>query len=59
MWRLKGVPIADRVTLYNVIAELPGATDEFVLVTAHLDSTAKGSYTVTTTQIPRCTGDGR
>ena len=41
---LKGVPVGDRITLYNVIAELPGATDEFVLVTAHLDSTAKTSY---------------
>ena len=32
-----GTPAANRIELYNVIAELPGEGDEVVLVTAHLD----------------------
>lgn len=33
-----------RTELHNVIAELPGETDEVVLVTAHLDSTSFETY---------------
>lgn len=33
-----------RVELCNVVAELPGESDEVVLVTAHLDSTAVGTF---------------
>lgn len=36
--------VPKRIELYNVIAELPGESDEVVLVTAHLDSTAVGTF---------------
>lgn len=39
-----GSPASPRIELHNVIAELPGETDEVVLVTAHLDSTAAGTF---------------
>jgi len=39
-----GVPVSERIALHNVIAELPGESDELVLVTAHLDSTAVRTY---------------
>jgi len=40
----RGVPVAERLEMHNVIAELPGESDELVLVTAHLDSTAARTY---------------
>lgn len=39
-----GSKIADRIELFNVIAELRGDSDEAILVTAHLDSTAAGTF---------------
>ena len=41
---VRGAPVANRIELDNVIAELPGDSDEAVLVTAHLDSTAAGTF---------------
>ena len=38
-----GQPIVETVSLWNVIGELKGHTDELVLVTAHLDSTSRCS----------------
>ena len=38
-----GQPIVETVSLWNVIGELKGHTDELVLVTAHLDSTSRRS----------------
>ena len=39
-----GPPIPNTVPLWNVVGELKGRTDELVLVTAHLDSTARLSF---------------
>ena len=39
-----GQPIPETVSLWNVIGELKGHTDELVLVTAHLDSTSRYSF---------------
>ncbi len=39
-----GVPVALRIQLDNVIAELPGESEDCILVTAHLDSTAVESH---------------
>src|SRR5262245_6318847 len=39
-----GNSVPKRIELTNVIAELPGESDEVVLVTAHLDSTAAGTF---------------
>lgn len=57
-----GSRVANRIELFNVIAELPGESDEAILVTAHLDSTAAGtfheSYDPTVHEAPGVDDDG-
>jgi bacterial leucyl aminopeptidase len=39
-----GIDPAKTFDLWNVVAELPGESEELILMTAHLDSTAASSY---------------
>lgn len=41
---VSGQQLSRRIELHNVIAELPGESDEVVLIAAHLDSTAVGTF---------------
>ena len=58
---VQGQPIAETVTLWNVVGELKGHTDELVLVSAHLDSTSRrsgpGTYDPTRHESPGADDD--